>query len=96
MQHFIMPQHHPVFKGHFQNNPIVPGVMLIAYAERALAEAGYRLSRLLQCKFLNPLRPEETCYIALSFPSETRARITLTRDNAPIMQALAELIPHRS
>lgn len=54
---------HPAFAGHFPGQPLLPGVALLAYVMRALAEQPERAARLgavpqiSQVKFLSAVRP---------------------------------------
>ncbi len=55
----IDPQHE-VFAGHFPNQPIVPGVLiikLIVSCSSLVAGISLRLSKVTQCKFLNFIDP---------------------------------------
>lgn len=56
---------HPTGVGHFPNNPIIPGALLLAQVLSALdancALAGRREIR--QVKFLHPVRPGDHCVI---------------------------------
>lgn len=49
---------HPAYAGHFPARPILPGVVLLDLAQRALEQAcGVRVSGLAQAKFLSPCLP---------------------------------------
>ncbi len=49
---------HPAFIGHFPGRPIVPGIMLLDYAQRAIeSQIGLALSGLPVAKFLSPAIP---------------------------------------
>lgn len=68
MTHFgavAIPVDHPALPGHFPGDPIVPGVLLLAeiFALLAVAHSGRRAERLLQVKFLRPVRPEQNLII---------------------------------
>ena len=63
-----VPAQHPALAGHFPDNPIVPGVMIldaVISAAQAWLGTGIRIERLAHAKFLAPLKPEETAEIDL-------------------------------
>lgn len=50
---------HPCLPGHFPGRPLVPGVVLLDHVARALRDQyGVRLTRIVDAKFLAPLRPD--------------------------------------
>ena len=54
---------HPVFKGHFPGNPIVPGVTMIQILKELLSEefrCSLFLSRIINAKFMAILNPKKT------------------------------------
>jgi 3-hydroxymyristoyl/3-hydroxydecanoyl-(acyl carrier protein) dehydratase len=58
---------HPAFPGHFPQQPIVPGVLLLDQALHGITLAlGWPEApcRIETCKFLSPVKPEETLRIA--------------------------------
>lgn len=51
---------HPAFAGHFPGRPIVPGVVLLDLAQRAIeAAASVRVTGVAVAKFLSPVSPGE-------------------------------------
>lgn len=69
---------HPAFAGHFPGHPIVPGVVLLDEALRALAEAEGLSPVALQvgvAKFLVPVRPGEP--LALSYKVTAPGRFAM-------------------
>lgn len=49
---------HPAYAGHFPGRPILPGVVLLDQALRALEQAcSVRINGLAQAKFLSPVLP---------------------------------------
>lgn len=67
----VVAPDHPALPGHFPGDPIVPGVLLLAHVEAALAAAHgpLRVTGIPEAKFLAPVRPAET--IAIAFPAVT-------------------------
>jgi 3-hydroxyacyl-[acyl-carrier-protein] dehydratase len=51
---------HPVFPGHFPGHPIVPGVLLLDWAQAAIeAQLGQRFQALAEAKFHSPATPAD-------------------------------------
>jgi len=53
----------PVYAGHFPGNPIAPGVaniQLVKELAQTLVAQPVRLTSVKQCKFLRPLRPDNS------------------------------------
>ncbi|WHZ09764.1 MAG: hypothetical protein OJF60_000203 [Burkholderiaceae bacterium] len=49
---------HPAFSGHFPDDPVLPGVVLLDLAQQAIEVGiGHRLHGLATAKFLRPVRP---------------------------------------
>lgn len=66
-QHYCIPASHPCLAGHFPDNPIIPGVVILNYVENQLLAwlPEYRIHTLTQAKFLQPLHPNENFVICL-------------------------------
>lgn len=51
---------HPVFPGHFPGHPIVPGVLLLEWAQTAIeARLGHSIQALAEAKFHSPATPAD-------------------------------------
>ena len=65
--HFTIGPEHPALAGHFPGNPVVPGVTVLqrvlALVESAQPER--TVESVAEAKFLRPLRPAETCAVAI-------------------------------
>lgn len=63
---------HPVFAGHFPGRPIVPGVLLLDWAQAAIeAQLGQRVQALAEAKFHSPATPADV--LELDFEVGTTA-----------------------
>ncbi len=76
---FSVPDEHPCFAGHFPDDPLVPGALLLTWClqqlqrqQPALAVAGVRLF-----KFLHPVRPGDRLRLEVGSRSGTRLPLTL-------------------
>lgn len=82
---------HPSLAGHFPNNPVVPGVVIldaVVAAAIAAVGTGHALRRLPQVKFVQPLLPGQPAIIEITIGSEAadgaRVRFRVTRDDCLI------------
>jgi 3-hydroxymyristoyl/3-hydroxydecanoyl-(acyl carrier protein) dehydratase len=63
---------HPVFVGHFPGHPIVPGVLLLDWAQATIeAQLGQPLQVLTEAKFHSPATPSDS--LELDFEVGTSA-----------------------
>ena len=87
-----VPAGHPVFRGHFPGNPIVPGVMLLEWVTREVALAlGNKPSalRVRETKFFTPLAPLQTATLSFELGA-TRCSFDIHRDAARIARGILE------
>jgi 3-hydroxymyristoyl/3-hydroxydecanoyl-(acyl carrier protein) dehydratase len=65
---YLIPLTHPCLSGHFPENPVVPGVVLLDYARALLQQwqPQTRIKTISQAKFLQPLYPQQTFMINLT------------------------------
>lgn len=61
---FTIPLSHPCLSGHFPDNPIVPGVVVLERVIEAVADdSGARVLGIRRSKFVRPLRPGRECTV---------------------------------
>ena len=60
-QSYKIMKNHPCLVGHFPNNPIVPGVVILDYLQSHFQQCypHQRIKTVVTAKFTHPLRPEE-------------------------------------
>ena len=88
-----MPADHPCLPGHFPGRPLVPGVWLLEQVAQALlAWRGERLARIVEAKFVAPLRPDETADLVLA-ERDGRLRFEISRDGIPLARGMIEGAP---
>lgn len=86
------PKDHPALPGHFPNNPLIPGVVLLDWAwQAALATlpAGTQLAGISHAKFLAPVRPGDQLQFQFSAPDET-GKLSFTITLAERQQVAAQ------
>ena len=75
---FILKLHIPdnllYFNGHFDQYPVVPGVVQIGWAasilQRLMDRKTFFIERIEALKFINPLLPDDTCWMELQWSAE--------------------------
>ncbi|MDE2246987.1 MAG: hydroxymyristoyl-ACP dehydratase [Xanthomonadaceae bacterium] len=82
---------HPALPGHFPGEPLVPAVVLLEQVALALrAWRRQRMTRVLEAKFVAPLRPGEAARIHLSDVDGARLRFTIECDGRLLARGLVE------
>ncbi|MGV3628198.1 MAG: hypothetical protein ACO1PN_11005 [Betaproteobacteria bacterium] len=96
---FMMSDSHPVLPGHFPGNPIVPGVVLMAWCEQMAAElmrAPVATRNWPQVKFLHPLKPGQTCSITMESSAGARAIFRITAGPELVASGIFEWVRSNS
>ena len=86
---------HPALPGHFPGRPVVPAVVILDELRRVMTEryADQRISRIVQCKFLQPLLPGQVFDFELDREG-MRCRFKVIYQGRPIVQGELELEDH--
>lgn len=89
---------HPVFAGHFPGRPIVPGVMLLEWAQDQIAQSLGRAPRELrvrEAKFFTPLEPGQQAHLRFDAPANdaTRCAFDIRRDDTVVARGTLEWSP---
>jgi len=70
---FTIPETHPSLKGHFPNNPIVPGVVILDEVVNIVKKLkpAFTLTAIPMVKFIHPLLAEQQVSVEIKEKSET-------------------------
>jgi 3-hydroxymyristoyl/3-hydroxydecanoyl-(acyl carrier protein) dehydratase len=87
-----LPAEHPVFRGHFPGNPIVPGVMLLEWVMEEVARTQSRAPtalRVREAKFFTPLAPAQLAELSYEI-GDRRCSFSIHHQSTPIARGLLE------
>ncbi len=86
--HRKIPSNHPSLAGHFPDNPIVPGVVILDEVIQVLQEwrNDYQVTGIPISKFLKPLQPEQLFSIKLTDKGNHKVKFVCSRDNKIFVQ----------
>lgn len=84
-EYYKIPQDHPSLEGHFPQNPIVPGVVILDYVIKTAQKKGYNVLAINSAKFISPLLPESN-FCILFQQLETQMKFEVQSDDSTIAQ----------
>ena len=95
MKSFEVAADHPVFAGHFPGRPIVPGVMLLEWAQAEIGAALRRPThelRVREAKFFTPLGPGQRAQLRFEPPlaDATRCAFDIRREETVVVRGTLE------
>ncbi|MGA9422779.1 MAG: hydroxymyristoyl-ACP dehydratase [Rhodanobacteraceae bacterium] len=80
-----MAASHPSLPGHFPDDPVVPGVVLLDAVAALLERDGYgRIAHIVVVKFQAPLRPEQSANLRITTDGR-RVRFRIERGATTIL-----------
>ena len=86
-----IPARHPSLSGHFPDQPLVPGVVILDRLAATLENAGLGTLRGLRAvKFMAPLRPDQQAEIHATIDAR-QVRFRVESDGAVLVSGEAEL-----
>lgn len=91
---WLVPNDLPAFSGHFEGNPIVPGVVLLdqalvrAQAHMAHGRASWQVT---QAKFLSPVGPGELLQFILEVTPRGSIRFDIVADDRMVASGVFSL-----
>lgn len=62
-----IPKNHDVFSGHFPDDPLLPGALLIEWIAQSIeASSTFSITEIKKVKFIKPVRPNEKLILTLN------------------------------
>lgn len=91
----MLPGDHPVLPGHFPGDPIVPGVIMLAWCEQLaadLAQVPVAVRNWQGVKFLHPLKPGQICSITMESSSGPRSTFCILVNQKLVAKGTFEMM----
>lgn len=81
---------HDVFKGHFPETPVMPGVCMLQLLKDCIADATGKnrmFERIKSCKFVSVVSPEDNPLLTVSFTlTDNNLQATLSANDIPALK----------
>ncbi|PIE83417.1 MAG: hydroxymyristoyl-ACP dehydratase [Candidatus Contendobacter odensis] len=83
----VIAAHHPCLAGHFPDQPIVPGTLILEKIVQAFTDQQPDMhpTGIPMVKFLTPLRPEQTFIIHFAKPEQQRVRFECIKADGQVI-----------
>ena len=95
----ILNENHEVYKGHFHEQPVVPGVIQLQIAKeiiRKVTKRELKISNLIQVKYLSPIIPDKnselTVNVTLSTVNDNEIKTNFTIKSSTTIFTKAKVI----
>jgi 3-hydroxyacyl-[acyl-carrier-protein] dehydratase len=90
---FSISEEHPALPGHFPQQPIVPGVLLLDHVLSKLQrETGRSVIRLQHVKFTSAMQPREQAHVRCEVGNESVVfRVTVQRNDVAVTVAMGSM-----
>ena len=87
---YTLPASHPCFAGHFPDDPIVPGVIILDLINALFQQwlPKKKLTDISQAKFHLPLRPDQLFTITLTQHNQNGVKFECVRDQDKLASGL--------
>lgn len=86
---FVIRHDHPSLSGHFPDNPIVPGAVILDEALAVIGAHGEnRISAILRAKFTAPLPVDTPCHVEVSPRDDGKLAISCLAEGVQILSAI--------
>lgn len=77
--------------GHFPGHPIVPGIVILEHVGHAVARRySGRITRIVRCKFVAALYPDQSCRIELMPGASARMQFSCSGPDGCVAHGLVE------
>lgn len=91
---FAVRADHPALSGHFPDDPIVPGALIIDEAVAAIRRHGrWRIRGVRQAKFSSPLPVDAPCTLHVAQRDEGSLAVSCTVDGELVASAIFDCDP---
>lgn len=84
----LATKEHPVFKAHFENNPLLPGFIFFEICASVL---DHTLTKISKAKFMHPVKPEDILNFVID-TKEKQIRVSVKKEETKVAELVYETI----